>query len=160
MNIRPILIADDQPEILRVLDYALTGLGLGTIACHDGREAVALAARERPPILILDALMPRLHGFEVSKRIKSIDEGYRPRVIILTSVYRGVRYRNEAWKDFGVDAYLEKPVVVSSVVRAVHRNLEWLCCHDPAQLADSPGPPLGSSVGKATVAVWKRESPC
>jgi len=65
-----ILIAEDEKQIADMIAFKLTNGGHQVIRAHDGEQAVTLAAREHPDLILLDAMMPGLSGFEVLRRLK------------------------------------------------------------------------------------------
>lgn len=124
---KKILIADDEPDILFLAQSALEAEGYQIIIAKNGQEALDMAQRELPDLLILDGLMPKLHGFEVSKQVKALGPGlgtaYNPKVVIMTAVYKSEVYKIEAWKDFKVDDYIYKPFDVDDLVKRVKKQL-------------------------------------
>ena len=66
-----ILVAEDDKQIGDMIAFKLTNGGHQVIRAEDGEEAVALAGRELPDLILLDAMMPGLSGFEVLRRLKS-----------------------------------------------------------------------------------------
>jgi CheY-like chemotaxis protein len=60
-----------------------------------------------------------MHGFEVARFVRSLAPEYRPRIVIVTAVYKSQRYRSEAKLQFGVDHYLTKPVTKEAVQAAL-----------------------------------------
>ena len=79
-----ILVVDDDPNIRELLQLFLTGKGFEVIMTNDGMEAVALLKRERPHLVLLDIMMPRLSGFEVLKLLKAADP--KAAVIMITAL--------------------------------------------------------------------------
>lgn len=65
-----ILIAEDEKQIADMIAFKLTNGGHQVIRAHDGEQAVTLATREHPDLILLDAMMPGLSGFEVLRRLK------------------------------------------------------------------------------------------
>ncbi len=116
-----VLIADDDKRVREQLLKIVNDASLVAVTASTGSEAVESAMRLRPSVLILDGLMPRMHGLEVSRLIRSLDPSYRPGIILMSAIYRGTRYENEAKLRFGVDAYLEKPVRADQVRNAISR---------------------------------------
>lgn len=108
---RPIVIlVDDDRTVHAVASRILASFSGTLLHSHDGEEALELALRVQPDLVITDALMPKLDGRQLAKLIKLSPETYACKVAVMTGIYRGVRYKNEAFRDFRVDAYLEKPV--------------------------------------------------
>lgn len=103
-----VLFADDDPIARAIAAQVIHAAGYGVIVAANGTEALELARHHRPDLVITDALMPGLDGREVSKTIRS--EMASTKIVIITSVYRDLRYRREALRDFAADEYLTKPV--------------------------------------------------
>lgn len=103
-----ILIVDDNPQILELLEAYLTPLQASISTAMDGNAAIHAVQRERPDIVLLDVMMPKRSGFEVCRQIKSDkDLGAIPVVLItalneLADIERG--------RECGADDFLSKPV--------------------------------------------------
>jgi DNA-binding response OmpR family regulator len=78
------------------------------ITATDGVEAYEKFKAEEPDLVLLEAMLPRMHGFDLAQKISYDTKGRVP-VIIVTAVYKGHQYRNEALRTFGVSDYFEKP---------------------------------------------------
>lgn len=85
-------------------------LGVEPATAKTGLDALAQVARGRPDLVVLDGLLPEMHGFEVARAIRNLDPDYKPRIAIITGIYKGVQYQNEARSRYGIDDYLLKPV--------------------------------------------------
>lgn len=119
MNYR-ILIVDDEPDILEFVGYSLTKEGYEVATAADGRSAVARAAEWRPHLILLDAMMPDMDGFEACRAIRSTPGIEDTLVIFLTA--RGEEDFQVKGFDCGADDYIAKPVqlkVLASRIRAV-----------------------------------------
>ncbi|MEW6325688.1 MAG: response regulator [Nitrospirota bacterium] len=102
-----ILIADDEPYILRSLSFVLKKEGYSCETARDGEEAIEKAKRLQPKILFLDIMMPKKTGFEVCRILKA-DPTYRAtRIIMLTA--KGQQHDIEEAKSSGADDYVTKP---------------------------------------------------
>jgi CheY-like chemotaxis protein len=84
-----------------------------------GYEAIRAAALQKPGIVVVDGLLPNMHGFEVSRFIRAAHATYAPRIIVITAVYRHIRYQNEAKLKYGIDHYLTKPVTREALAAAL-----------------------------------------
>ena len=105
-----VLVVDDDKRARKaVVDY-LTELGYETVEAASGFEAIRVAAVMKPGTIVVDGLLPNMHGFEVSRFIRASEATYAPRIIIMTAIYKNIRYRNEARLKYGIDHYLVKPV--------------------------------------------------
>jgi two-component system, OmpR family, phosphate regulon response regulator PhoB len=108
---RPLLlVVDDEAGIRRMAAKAAQHLGYGVIEAADGVEGETLAKRYLPDVILTDALMPRLEGREMCRRLKSDPETRDIKIIVMTSLYKGQRYRSEAMSQYGADGYLAKPL--------------------------------------------------
>jgi DNA-binding response OmpR family regulator len=99
-----ILIADDEDDILGLLEVHLTRLGYEVVAARDGEEALRLAADHEPVLAVLDVSMPKLDGLEVTRRLRA--GGDMP-VILLSALVQPADV--ERGFEAGATAYLRKP---------------------------------------------------
>jgi two-component system, OmpR family, alkaline phosphatase synthesis response regulator PhoP len=102
-----ILVVDDDPKIVRVVEINLTQAGYQVRTAADGEEALAAATQERPDLVLLDVMMPRLDGFETLKRLKADPALTDIPVVMLTA-----RAQDEdVFEGYGTGAqwYLTKP---------------------------------------------------
>ncbi len=83
---KKILIADDDPEILHLLDTILRQKGYGTLLCSDGASTVAQVSKERPALILLDIKMPKVDGYGVLQILKENEETHDIPVIMMTGV--------------------------------------------------------------------------
>jgi adenylate cyclase len=137
MNSPPrILVADDDVFSRDIIVTRLSSYGYQTIQAADGDEAVAIAARERPDLVLLDVVMPKLDGIQACRRLKdNATDTFLP-VILVTAkadtqdVVLGL--------DAGADEYLIKPINPSALVARVRSVLRIKTLHDQlqAQAAD------------------------
>ncbi|HKP84891.1 MAG TPA: response regulator [Blastocatellia bacterium] len=116
-----ILVADDDPPLRRVLGKILTAAGYDVILVEDGKAAIERAKQEQPDLVITDALMPRMHGFLVSKALKEFEPP--PKVILLTAVYTKDNCKREAREKYGADDLLIKPFAVAELLDCIERHL-------------------------------------
>nr|BBH93779.1 DNA-binding response regulator [Thermogemmatispora argillosa] len=116
-----ILIIEDEEGIVHLLNLYLKDAGYNVIAAHDAADGLALHARERPDLVILDIMLPGLDGFEVCRRIRSWSS---TPILILTA--RGDEDDRIRGLDLGADDYLVKPFSpreLVSRVRAILRRV-------------------------------------
>lgn len=115
-----LLIADDDPQLVRALRITLAAHGYDVVAAADGRSAVTLAAQEHPDIVLLDLGMPRLNGIEVIQALR----GWTTVPIIVISGRTGSADKVDAL-DAGADDYVTKPFQVDELLarlRALSRR--------------------------------------
>ncbi len=108
---RPLVLIVDDDRVVHVLTSRILDQFSGTVMhCHDGGEALELAKRVQPDLVITDALLPTLDGRELARTLKQSPETSGCKVAVMTGLYKGQRYRAEAFREFMVDEYLEKPI--------------------------------------------------
>lgn len=113
-----VLIAEDERKTRGMLVEFVLALGCEPVVASAGLEAVRKIQDVRPEVLLLDGLLPEMHGFEIARFARGLSADYRPRVVLITAIYKRERYEKEA-KQFGVDAYLTKPVDSDAVAAAI-----------------------------------------
>jgi PleD family two-component response regulator len=102
---RHLVLADDDPEVARIVDAHMRAEGFETTVVFDGQLALEAVERERPDVLVLDLMMPKLTGFDVLHRLRALAE--KPRVIVLSA--RGREEDVTRAFDLGADDYVMKP---------------------------------------------------
>ncbi len=105
-----VLVVDDDRMVRTHLKAHLTLRGFEPIEAATAYEAIQIAALRRPPVILLDGLLPQMHGFEVARMVNALDPAYKPQIVIMTGVYKQLHYRNEAKLKYGIAEYLVKPV--------------------------------------------------
>lgn len=116
-----VLIADDEPNIVISLEYLMQREGHEVSVARDGEEALAMIRRERPDLVLLDAMMPGKNGFEVCQAVRSDPELAATRIIMLTAKGRDTDLAKG--KALGVDAYIVKPFSTRELAERVRRML-------------------------------------
>jgi DNA-binding response OmpR family regulator len=122
---KKILIVDDEPINLDFFDVMLTKLGFSVEKADDGLEALEKAKRFYPDLILLDNIMPKMSGWELTKILKG-DPKFREIPIIMLSALDDVKDKVEGF-ELGVEDYITKPFNFSEVlarIRAVLRNHE------------------------------------
>jgi CheY-like chemotaxis protein len=114
-----ILVCDDDPVILRLLQVNLELEGYEALLAHHGVKAVEVALEQLPDVIILDIMMPRMDGYEACERIKS-NEATKDIPIIFLSA-KAQPSDIERGRRFGVDEYLTKPFDPSELLEVVER---------------------------------------
>jgi len=120
-----VLVVEDEPEIRKVATMAVEGLGYAMILARDGREGLEMAEAYKPDLVLTDALMPRMDGREMCRRLKQNPETAGIKVLVMTSVYTSARYELEAKKKFGADAYLAKPLQFQKLKDLLIEMVGW-----------------------------------
>lgn len=107
MEAPQILLVDDEPSLRETVTFILEMEGFAVATAADGDAALAAVRRLRPPVVLLDAMMPGRDGFEVCRLIRADPELSGVRVIMLTAL--GQRADHERALAAGADHYLRKP---------------------------------------------------
>jgi CheY-like chemotaxis protein len=105
-----VLLVDDEADIRRVAISVIDSMGYGLVVGKNGAEGLELAQRYMPDLVLTDALMPKLDGREMCRRLKAEPATAAIKVVVMTSLYTNIKHQNEAFKNFKVDDYLSKPV--------------------------------------------------
>ena len=116
-----ILIADDEPNIVISLEYLLQREGFEVLIARDGNEALAMAQRERPALLVLDVMMPGMTGFDVCQALRA-DPAMNPMPILLLSA-KGRDTDAAKGLGLGANAYMTKPFSTRELVARVRSLL-------------------------------------
>ncbi len=119
-----ILVVDDTKVIHTVVDTILAGFSGSILHAYDGADALRIARAVIPEILLTDALLPGIDGRDVARLLKAHPATAAVRTIVMTALYKGSRYRNEAFRDFKVDAYIEKPVTARELRNVIEQMID------------------------------------
>jgi CheY-like chemotaxis protein len=118
-----VMVAEDERKTREFLVGLLEKAGCEAIVANAGFKAVKVVQERRPQVILLDGLLPEMHGFEVARFVRGMDRDYRPRIILITAVYKHNRYQSEARLKYGVDQYLVKPVTREQIANVVFGEL-------------------------------------
>ena len=102
-----VLAADDDEDILELVAFRLERSGYTVLRARDGEEALRLAQEAKPDLAVLDVMMPKLDGFELTRRLRADGATSRMPIILLTA--RAQDADVQAGFDAGADDYLRKP---------------------------------------------------
>ena len=116
-----VLIADDNPQILELLEAYLEPLNLRIITAADGQATLTAVERQRPALILLDIMMPKRSGFEVCRLLKG-DARYRDVPIIMVTALNEEGDLERA-RECGADEYISKPVNKIELLELVGRRL-------------------------------------
>jgi two-component system alkaline phosphatase synthesis response regulator PhoP len=118
-----ILLVDDEQDILDFLSYNLKKEGYQVLTATNGSDAISIAKKEAPSLIILDVMMPGIDGMETCRELREIDS--LKDVIIAFLTARNEDYSQIAGFDVGADDYITKPIkprVLSSRIKALLRR--------------------------------------
>ncbi len=118
-----ILIVDDEEDIRKLLRTLLANKGHRVLEADRGLLALRMVKEHRPDLIVLDAMLPELHGFDIARRIKGSEKYGNIPIIMISAVYRGWRIAEDLKTNYGIEEYLEKPFRISDVIAAVTKLL-------------------------------------
>lgn len=106
---KKVLIVDYDTQSLDALTRLIKSQKIEVVTATDGQAGYEKFRSEKPDLVILEAILPKVHGFDLTKKITQESAGQVP-VVIVTGLYKGPQYRHEAIATFGASDYFEKPV--------------------------------------------------
>jgi CheY-like chemotaxis protein len=113
-----VLVVDDEPQVVWVLQFSLESEGYETYTANNGVEALDRIAEHHPQLMVLDVMMPRMDGWTVLERLLELPREERPRVVMVTAL-ASLRDRAKA-AELGADAYVPKPFDVDELLDVLH----------------------------------------
>lgn len=137
-----ILLVEDDKSLREIYGVRLLAEGYDIVSAGDGEEALAMAIKDRPNLIISDVMMPKISGFDMLDILRSTTETKDIKVIMMTALSSDdQRERGEA---LGADRYLVKSQVgIEDVVRTVHEVLADAPVATPAPSFGTPAPAVG-----------------
>lgn len=114
---KTILIVDDEPNIVISLEYLMEKEGFTVIKAYDGQEALDYLQDSIPDLILLDVMMPNIHGFEVCKKVRCDDRLKDIPIIMLTA--KGREAEMNKGLTLGANAYITKPFSTHDLVKRV-----------------------------------------
>ena len=117
-----VLIVDDEPNIVISLEFLMKREGFAVSVARDGEEALERIRAERPDLVILDVMMPKLNGFEVCETVRTDPQLAAVRILMLTAKGREAEMRKGI--SLGADAYIAKPFSTRDLVARVKSLLD------------------------------------
>lgn len=117
-----ILIADDEANIVVSLEYMMRREGYEVSVARDGTQALEAIRREQPDLVLLDAMMPGMSGFDVCQAVRAIDALRNTKILMVTAKGRDTDHARGL--GVGADAYLTKPFSTKQLLSIVRELLE------------------------------------
>jgi len=147
-----ILVVEDEASLQELLRYNLTKEGYDPVAAQSGKDALELARREVPSLVLLDLMLPDMDGLEVCKRLRSRSDTAAIPIVMLTA--RGEESDIVRGLELGADDYISKPFnlpVLFARIRAVLRRRETPSAEETVPLVDRGGVTLHPGRREVTV---------
>ncbi|MES2276883.1 MAG: response regulator transcription factor [Bacteroidota bacterium] len=128
-----ILIVDDEPDILELIEYNLKKEGYQVYTARNGQEAVAEAKKVQPDLIVLDIMMPKMDGIEACRIMRTMPEFKTTFMVFLTA--RSEEYSEIAGFNVGADDYIAKPIKPRALVSRINAILRRNSA--PEEVADN-----------------------
>ena len=119
---KTILIVDDEPYMIRLLQHHVERAGYKMVKAVNGREALEKIDSAKPDLIIMDVMMPELNGLEVLSQIRESPETAELPVIIMTA--NAQRFTREEAEAAGVSAFLTKPFSPTQLMLQIQNQLD------------------------------------
>ncbi|MGM9475847.1 response regulator transcription factor [Pedobacter sp. GSP4] len=116
-----ILIVDDEPDILELIEYNLKKEGYQVFTANNGQEGITVAKKVHPDLIILDIMMPKMDGIEACRLMRAIPEFKNTFMVFLTA--RSEEYSEIAGFNVGADDYIAKPIKPRALVSRINAIL-------------------------------------
>lgn len=107
MSSPTVLVVDDDPEIVSMVSLRLSKRGYRILTASDGNEALEVARRERPALILLDVMMPGRNGWEVARALRQDPVTEKTKIVMLTAI--GEQVNEMTSPLYGADAHIDKP---------------------------------------------------
>ncbi|MDT8412434.1 MAG: response regulator transcription factor [Vicingaceae bacterium] len=123
MTNEKILLVDDEQDILTFISYNLKKEGFEVLTALSGKEAIQIARKEKPDLIVIDVMMPEMDGIETCQELRAIDELKDTLITFLSA--RAEDYSQVAGFDAGADDYIAKPIkprLLVSKIKAILRR--------------------------------------
>lgn len=154
-NTIKILLVDDELDILEFMEYNLKKEGYLVLLAKNGKEAVDIAKREKPHLVIMDIMMPVMDGIEACRQIREMPELKNTIIAFLTA--RNEEYSQIAGFDVGADDYISKPIkprIMLSRIKALLRRVNG------GEIGDNASVQIGGlKIDRESYLVYKDELP-
>ena len=117
-----VLIVEDEPDIVELIEFNLKLEDIGCLHAYDGEEGLSMAKEENPDLILLDIMLPKLNGYKIARLLK-FDESYKHIPIIMLTA-RTQQSDIALGKESGADEYVPKPFATDELVGLVKKHLK------------------------------------
>ena len=122
MSQNRLLLVDDEVDLVEMVKIRLEASGYQVLTAFDGQEALDKARKEKPDLIILDLMLPKLDGYKVCRMLK-FDEKYK-NIPILMFTARAQEQDKKLGQEVGADAYLTKPFEPDALIAKIREFLK------------------------------------
>ncbi len=116
-----VLIVDDEPDIIELIEYNLKKEGYQVLTASNGLEAIQVAKKNLPELIILDIMMPKLDGIETCRQLRAMPEFKNTFMVFLTA--RSEEYSEISGFNVGADDYIAKPIKPRALISRINAIL-------------------------------------
>lgn len=120
---KTVLVVDDEREIRDLVRKLLESRGYHVIEADRGGAALRMVKEQCPDLLVLDAMLPEVHGFDIARQINGSERYGHVPIIMISAIYRGWRFAEDLRESCGVEHYIEKPFSMRELLDAVESAL-------------------------------------
>lgn len=124
MDKKKILLVDDEKDLVETVSFRLEAFGYKVIPAYDGKEALEKAKKDKPDLIILDLMLPKIDGYKVCRMLK-FDEKYKNTPVIMFSA-RAQDSDKELGRQVGADDYITKPFDAAVLLEKIKSLLKEL----------------------------------
>lgn len=118
-----IVVIDDDRVTSSMLKKVLSDNGYNVHTAFDGESGLQLVMKIKPALVILDMLLPKIHGANLCQKLKAEPELKKTKIILITAIYKEILVRAESRK-WGAELFLEKPINTKELLRWIKENLD------------------------------------
>lgn len=122
MDKKRVLIVDDEPDVVESIKFSLELENVECLEAYDGEEALSKAKNEKPDLILLDIMLPKINGYKVSRLLK-FDEAYKNIPIIMLTA-RAQEKDKQLGEDTGADEYVTKPFEMDELLKLAKKYLD------------------------------------
>lgn len=133
-----VMVVDDEPDIRRLVSFALKRHGYEVVEAEDGLAAVALAEREMPDLILMDVMMPVMNGYEASQKLRENEGTSRIPIVMLSAKSQATEV--QAGLESGATRYICKPFTPKDLVAEVTKYVKADAQAGQADSAIGAGP--------------------
>ncbi len=134
-NGKLVLVVDDEEAIRSLLRRILKSMGHRVLEARSGRDALRLLRTHVPELVMMDAMLPELHGFDVARRMRKSERYKATPIVMMSGIYKGWRIVQDLRENYDIHDYVEKPFTVPAMTELLARRLAGAT---PATAARNP----------------------
>ena len=117
---KKIVVIDDDQVTLEILNKMLSKDDFEVFCAKDGKSGLELVRSEKPGLVLLDLLLPKVHGLEVCQKIKKDPDLKKTKIILMTATYKTAAFRHEITMS-GAEEFIEKPLDTIELMKKIYR---------------------------------------